>query len=250
MASPSLPNLKGRGTPLPLDFRLNVLAVGLLFAGVALGWVMAGVAKSLWLMAGGPWRGSGLSPRVANQWERAIVLRRAIHRLARSEPVLDHPVCRGRLGVDRSAHHRRRLTPSRRHLRHRARERRCGALLGGARPGEGRTGSAGLRERREFGGPDKLRDIIGRTSLTELLRGRERIEGLQLLIDHRSNPWGDGAVGGDEGRRHSGLQTRCHARRRRRARSRRVILAGGDGDCGSSGRSKSFSGQTACTCAP
>ena len=36
-----------------------------------------------------------------------------------------------------------------------------------------------------------LRDIIGRTSLTELLRGRERIEGeLQTLIDQRSNPWG------------------------------------------------------------
>jgi regulator of protease activity HflC (stomatin/prohibitin superfamily) len=36
-----------------------------------------------------------------------------------------------------------------------------------------------------------LRDIIGRTSLSELLRGRERIEGeLQKLIDERSNPWG------------------------------------------------------------
>jgi regulator of protease activity HflC (stomatin/prohibitin superfamily) len=36
-----------------------------------------------------------------------------------------------------------------------------------------------------------LRDIIGRTSLTDLLRGRERIEAeLQLLIDERSNPWG------------------------------------------------------------
>ena len=36
-----------------------------------------------------------------------------------------------------------------------------------------------------------LRDIIGRTPLTELLKGRERIEGeLQLLIDARSNPWG------------------------------------------------------------
>ena len=36
-----------------------------------------------------------------------------------------------------------------------------------------------------------LRDIIGRTSLTDLLRGRERIESeLQLLIDQRSNPWG------------------------------------------------------------
>ncbi len=36
-----------------------------------------------------------------------------------------------------------------------------------------------------------LRDIIGRTSLTELLRGRERIEAeLQALIDQRSTPWG------------------------------------------------------------
>jgi regulator of protease activity HflC (stomatin/prohibitin superfamily) len=36
-----------------------------------------------------------------------------------------------------------------------------------------------------------LRDIIGRTDLTDLLRGRERIEGeLQALIDVRSNPWG------------------------------------------------------------
>ena len=36
-----------------------------------------------------------------------------------------------------------------------------------------------------------LRDIIGRTSLSEILRGRERIESeLQALIDQRSNPWG------------------------------------------------------------
>jgi regulator of protease activity HflC (stomatin/prohibitin superfamily) len=36
-----------------------------------------------------------------------------------------------------------------------------------------------------------LRDIIGRTTLTDLLRGRERIENeLQQLIDQRSNPWG------------------------------------------------------------
>ena len=36
-----------------------------------------------------------------------------------------------------------------------------------------------------------LRDIIGRTSLTDLLKGRERIEEeLQKLIDERSNPWG------------------------------------------------------------
>ena len=36
-----------------------------------------------------------------------------------------------------------------------------------------------------------LRDIIGRTALSDLLVGRERIEAeLQQLIDARSNPWG------------------------------------------------------------
>ena len=36
-----------------------------------------------------------------------------------------------------------------------------------------------------------LRDIIGRTELTDLLRGREKIESeLQQLIDQRSSPWG------------------------------------------------------------
>jgi regulator of protease activity HflC (stomatin/prohibitin superfamily) len=36
-----------------------------------------------------------------------------------------------------------------------------------------------------------LRDIIGRTSLADLLRGRDRIEQeLQRLIDERSTPWG------------------------------------------------------------
>jgi regulator of protease activity HflC (stomatin/prohibitin superfamily) len=36
-----------------------------------------------------------------------------------------------------------------------------------------------------------LRDIIGRTSLSDLLRGREKIEEqLQELIDSRCNPWG------------------------------------------------------------
>jgi regulator of protease activity HflC (stomatin/prohibitin superfamily) len=36
-----------------------------------------------------------------------------------------------------------------------------------------------------------LRDIIGRTPLSDLLVGRERIDAeLQQMIDHRSNPWG------------------------------------------------------------
>ena len=43
----------------------------------------------------------------------------------------------------------------------------------------------------ELGGADGVRDILGRTTLTDLLRGRERIEDeLQRLIDERSSPWG------------------------------------------------------------
>ena len=49
-----------------------------------------------------------------------------------------------------------------------------------------------------------LRDIIGRTALTDLLRGRERIEAeLQQLIDQRSQSVGrHGVVGRDARRRH------------------------------------------------
>ena len=49
-----------------------------------------------------------------------------------------------------------------------------------------------------------LRDIIGRTTLADLLRGREQIEAeLQQLIDQRSNPWGvTVSVGRDAGHRH------------------------------------------------
>ena len=70
-----------------------------------------------------------------------------------------------------------------------------------------------------------LRDIIGRTSLGDLLRGRERIEEeLQKLIDGRSNrgasPSNPSRCGTSSFRRRS--RTRCRAKRRRRARSRRA----------------------------
>jgi hypothetical protein len=47
------------------------------------------------------------------------------------------------------------------------------------------------REAVSWAAQTALRDIIGRTPLTVLLRGREQIEAeLQKLIDARSNPWG------------------------------------------------------------
>ena len=71
-----------------------------------------------------------------------------------------------------------------------------------------------------------LRDIIGRTTLADLLRGREQIEQeLQQLIDQRSTPWGvTVSVRRDARRRHSRARSRmrCRAKRRPRARSRRA----------------------------
>ncbi|WP_206108041.1 slipin family protein [Paludisphaera soli] len=47
------------------------------------------------------------------------------------------------------------------------------------------------REAVSWAAQTALRDIIGRTPLTVLLKGREQIEAdLQKLIDERSNPWG------------------------------------------------------------
>ena len=88
-----------------------------------------------------------------------------------------------------------------------------------------------------------LRDIIGRTPLTDLLRGRERIEAeLQQLIDQRSNPWGiTVSVGRDARRRHSqraagrhvprgagrAREAGAHHSRRGGSRNRALVRGGG-----------------------
>jgi len=70
-----------------------------------------------------------------------------------------------------------------------------------------------------------LRDVIGRTSLTELLRGRERIEAdLQKLIDERCTPWGSpcsrSRCATSSSRRR--CRMRCPAKRKPPARNRHV----------------------------
>ena len=96
------------------------------------------------------------SPKVAKQWERAVVLRLGRYVGLRGPgTLLDHAVRRHGHAVDRSArdHHelRRRRDAD---VRHRAGERRRRPLLDGLRPGEGGARSAGLPAGGELGGAD------------------------------------------------------------------------------------------------
>ena len=97
------------------------------------------------------------SPRIAQQWERAVVLRLGRFVGLRGPGLFwIVPFIDTRVVVDRSADDhdqlRRRADA---HLRHRAGQRRRGAVLDGARRAEGRARGAGLRAGRELGGADR-----------------------------------------------------------------------------------------------
>jgi regulator of protease activity HflC (stomatin/prohibitin superfamily) len=167
----------------------------LLLAGVAAGWLVAARLRNpIWLIAGSALGAVlGLSPRVANQWERAIVLRLGRYVGARGPglfwiiPFVE--------GVS-SWINQRIITTSfdaEQTLTSDTVPVNVDAVLfwvvydaeKAAPEVQDYTDAVSLAAQ------TALRDIIGRTSLTELLRGRERIEGeLQQLIDQRSNPWG------------------------------------------------------------
>ena len=78
-----------------------------------------------------------------------------VHGPARAGAVLDHPVHRPGLVVDRPAdHHHQLRRRGDAHLRHGAGERRRRPLLDGLRPREGRARGPGLQARGELGGAD------------------------------------------------------------------------------------------------
>jgi regulator of protease activity HflC (stomatin/prohibitin superfamily) len=191
--SPSLS--LGRNRPSLPDLRLNVLAVALLLAGVAGGWTMAVQQQNpIWLLAGAALGGVfALSPRVANQWERAIVLRLGRYVGSRGPGLFwIIPFAEGvSTWVDQ-----RTITTSfdaEQTLTSDTVPVNVDAVLfwvvydaeKAALEVQDYANAVSLAAQ------TALRDIIGRTSLTDLLRGRERIENeLQQLIDQRSNPWG------------------------------------------------------------
>jgi regulator of protease activity HflC (stomatin/prohibitin superfamily) len=192
--NPSLFQGKARGPSLP-DLRFNVLAVALLLAGVAGGWIFSVQQRNpLWLIAGTALGGVlALSPRVANQWERAIVLRLGRYIGSRGPGLFwIIPFAEGvSTWIDQ-----RTITTSfdaEQTLTSDTVPVNVDAVLfwvvydaeKAALEVQDYANAVSLAAQ------TALRDIIGRTSLTDLLRGRERIENeLQQLIDQRSNPWG------------------------------------------------------------
>jgi regulator of protease activity HflC (stomatin/prohibitin superfamily) len=172
-----------------------VLAIGLLLAGIILGWLLTALLRNpLWMIAGTVLGAIfALSPRVANQWERAIVLRLGKYIGARGPGLFwIIPFVEGvsswidQRTITTSFDAEQTLTSDTVPVN-------VDAVLfwvvydaeKAALEVQDYSNAVSLAAQ------TALRDIIGRTSLTELLRGRERIEGeLQQLIDQRSNPWG------------------------------------------------------------
>jgi regulator of protease activity HflC (stomatin/prohibitin superfamily) len=192
--NPSISLGKARGTLLP-DLRFNVLAVLLLLAGVAAGWTLAVQQHNpVWLLAGVALGGVfALSPRVANQWERAIVLRMGRYVGARGPGLFwIVPFMEGvsswidQRTITTSFDAEQTLTSDTVPVNVDA------VLFWVVYDAEKAALEVQDYENAvSLAAQTALRDIIGRTSLTDLLRGRERIETeLQQLIDQRSNPWG------------------------------------------------------------
>jgi regulator of protease activity HflC (stomatin/prohibitin superfamily) len=195
VTSPSLSQLRSRVTLLPPDIRLNVFAIVLLLAAAGAGWLVAVQQQNLLWFIGGIALGVilALSPRVANQWERAIVLRLGRYIGSRGPGLFwIIPFVEGvSAWIDQ-----RTITTSfdaEQTLTSDTVPVNVDAVLFWVvhDPEKAALEVQDYANAVSLAAQTALRDIIGRTSLTELLRGRERIEGeLQRLIDQRSNPWG------------------------------------------------------------
>ncbi len=175
--------------------RANVVSVAILLLSLLIGiLVTASTQKPLWLVA---WILFGVfmsqSPKIAKQWERAVVLRLGKYTGLRGPglfwitPFVETiPIYIDQRVITTSFAAEETLTSDTVPVNVDA------VLFWMVHDSE----KAALEvqdytQAVSWAAQTALRDIIGRTSLTELLRGRERIESeLQALIDQRSNPWG------------------------------------------------------------
>jgi regulator of protease activity HflC (stomatin/prohibitin superfamily) len=175
--------------------QVNVVSVVLFVVVVALGGVAAYTTESaLWLLAGVALGAiASVSPRIAQQWERAIVLRLGRFVGLRGPglfwivPFVD--------SVDRLIDQRVITTAfaAEQTLTSDTVPVNVDAVLFWVVYDAEKAALEvqNYPETVSWAAQTALRDIIGRTSLTDLLSGRERIEReLQELIDVRSTPWG------------------------------------------------------------
>jgi regulator of protease activity HflC (stomatin/prohibitin superfamily) len=177
------------------DVRLNVVAVAALVIPMAAGVAAAFAFDNPWPAIAGGLIGLTLmlSPRVAKQWERAVVLRLGRYVGLRGPglfwivPFLDSVT----KWIDQRV-----ITTSfaaEETLTSDTVPVNVDAVLFWLvyDPEKAALEVQEYQQAVSWAAQTALRDIIGRTSLTDLLRGRERIEEeLQKLIDSRSNPWG------------------------------------------------------------
>jgi regulator of protease activity HflC (stomatin/prohibitin superfamily) len=175
--------------------RLNVIAIAILAACVALGWLAYGATGSRAALVVMAIVGVLLmpAPRIAQQWERAVVLR-----FGRFVGLRGPGLFWVTPFVDRVSSwiDQRTITTSF------AAEQTLtsdtvpvnvdAVLFWMVHDAEKAALEVQNYEQAvSWAAQTALRDIIGRTTLTDLLRGRERIEAeLQRLIDDRSGPWG------------------------------------------------------------
>ncbi len=180
------------GTGMP---RVNVVAVAILLVALATGWMGARATDGWGPLIGMTLLGSILmsSPRIAQQWERAVVLRFGrfvglrgpglfwiVPLIDRVSSWIDQRTITTTFAAEQT------LTSDTVPVNVDA------VLFWMVHDAE----KAALEvqdyaQAVSWAAQTALRDIIGRTTLTDLLRGRERIEAdLQHLIDQRSNPWG------------------------------------------------------------
>ena len=175
--------------------RINIVAVVVFVAGLAAGAAAWAATESPWWLGVGAALGAlaALSPQVAQQWERAVVLRLGRFYGLRGPGVFFNIPF---IDVVSSWIDQRVLTSSF------AAEQTLTAdtvpvnvdavlfwMVNDAE--KAALEVQDFAQAVSWAAQTALRDIIGKTTLSDMLRGRERIEEeLQRLIDARSTPWG------------------------------------------------------------
>lgn len=177
------------------DSQVNVIAILAFLAPLALGLLLTiATAQPLWVIAGGLLGfAASQSPKIISQWERGILLRLGryvgmrgpglffiVPFVDRISAYVDQRVVTTGFAAEQT------LTADTVPVN-------VDAVLFWMvhNPERAALEVQDYQEAVSWAAQTALRDIIGRTSLTDLLRGRERIEQeLQALIDSRSTAWG------------------------------------------------------------